>query len=40
MAAGPMWGTWQPPVALELGVVLLLAAVALTAAPRRFGRPS
>ncbi|MFF9516173.1 ABC transporter permease [Streptomyces achromogenes] len=37
-AAGVHWGTWQPPPALEAGVLLLTAITALLCTARRFGR--
>jgi ABC-2 type transport system permease protein len=37
-ASGPTWGGWQPPVALELAVMLLLGLLALVVATRRFNR--
>ncbi|MEV4121588.1 ABC transporter permease [Micromonospora sp. NPDC049645] len=37
-ASGPTWGGWQPPVALELAVMLLLGLLALVVAARRFNR--
>ena len=36
--AGVHWGTWQPPLALEAGLLLLTAITALLWAARRFGR--
>ncbi|MFF9521052.1 ABC transporter permease [Streptomyces achromogenes] len=36
-AAGVHWGTWQPPPALEAGVLLLTAITALLCTAHRFG---
>ncbi|MFF7369867.1 ABC transporter permease [Streptomyces tricolor] len=36
--AGVHWGGWQPPPALEAGLLLLTAVTALLCAARRFGR--
>ncbi|TDV49668.1 ABC transporter permease [Actinophytocola oryzae] len=38
LAVGPRWWGWAPPVLLEVGIVALIAAVALMAATRRFAR--
>lgn len=38
VARGPRWNGWAPPVALELGIVALLAAAALAVATSRFSR--
>ncbi|MFF4713412.1 ABC transporter permease [Streptomyces eurythermus] len=37
-ASGVHWGTWQPPPALEAGVLLLTAITALLCTAHRFGR--
>ncbi|MGB3442135.1 MAG: ABC transporter permease [Actinophytocola sp.] len=37
-AVGPRWWDWTPPVLLEVGIVALIAFVALAAATRRFAR--
>ncbi|MFF4031468.1 ABC transporter permease [Streptomyces sviceus] len=37
-AAGPTWGGWSPPVALELGVIAAIASLAVLGAARRFSR--
>lgn len=37
-SASPEWGGWTPPVPVELGLVALLAGLALAAASRRFAR--
>jgi ABC-2 type transport system permease protein len=37
-AVGPRWWDWAPPVLLEVGIVALIAFVALAAATRRFAR--
>ncbi|MCG5435260.1 ABC transporter permease [Micromonospora foliorum] len=38
VGSGPIWGGWQPPVALELAVMVLLGLLALVVAARRFNR--
>ncbi|MGI5166688.1 ABC transporter permease [Spirillospora sp. CA-253888] len=37
-AAGPQWWGWTPPVALELGLIVLIALTALAVAAHRFSR--
>lgn len=38
LAVGPRWWGWAPPVLLEVGIVALIASVALIAASHRFAR--
>ncbi|RLL69809.1 ABC transporter permease [Streptomyces sp. Z26] len=36
--SGPRWGSWTPPVAVEIGLIAVLAVLALAVATRRFSR--